>query len=146
MPRTRQAASPWSPTRAAPIRSARCCRRIWIAMLAEMPIDGLEAHYRSHTDEQTALYRRLADEKGLLISAGSDSHAPHQPVNPRPWRAIWAADLLARLGITVEPVAEGEAGLGARHGPFSAEAKAARGRRRWRRLWSRRRAGRGGVA
>jgi predicted metal-dependent phosphoesterase TrpH len=78
-------------------------------MLAEIPIDGLEAHYRSHTDEQTALYRRLAAEKGLLISTGSDSHAPHQPVNPRPWRAIWAADLLARLGITVEPVAAGEA-------------------------------------
>ena len=75
-------------------------------MLAEVPIDGLEAHYRSHTDEQTALYRRLADEKGLLISTGSDSHAPHQPVNPRPWRAIWAADLLARLGITVAPLAE----------------------------------------
>jgi predicted metal-dependent phosphoesterase TrpH len=78
-------------------------------MLAEIPIDGLEAHYRSHTDEQTALYRQLAAEKGLLISAGSDSHAPHQPVNPRPWRAIWADDLLARLGITVEPAPEGEA-------------------------------------
>jgi predicted metal-dependent phosphoesterase TrpH len=78
-------------------------------MLAEIPIDGLEAHYRSHSDEQTALYRQLAAEKGLLIAAGSDSHAPHQPVNPRPWRAIWAADLLHRLGIDVEPVAEGEA-------------------------------------
>jgi len=78
-------------------------------MLAEVPIDGLEAHYRSHTDEQTALYRRLAAEKGLLVSVGSDSHAPHQPVNPRPWRAVWATDLLARLGVTVEPVAEGEA-------------------------------------
>jgi hypothetical protein len=76
-------------------------------MLAEIPIDGLEAHYRSHTDEQTVLYRRLAAEKGLLISAGSDSHAPYQPVNPRPWRAIWAEDLLQRLGITVEPVAAG---------------------------------------
>ena len=76
-------------------------------MLAEIPIDGLEAHYRTHTDELTALYRRLAAEKGLLISAGSDSHAPHQPVNPRPWRAVWSADLLGRLGITVEPVAEG---------------------------------------
>jgi len=78
-------------------------------MLADIPIDGLEAHYRSHTDDQTALYRQLAEEKGLLVSAGSDSHAPHQPVNPRPWRAVWAADLLARLGITVEPVAGGEA-------------------------------------
>src|SRR5215212_614813 len=78
-------------------------------MLAEVPIDGLEAHYRSHTDEQTALYRGLATEKGLLIATGSDSHAPHQPVNPRAWRAIWAAELLSRLGIDVEPVAEGEA-------------------------------------
>ena len=78
-------------------------------MLAEIPIDGLEAHYRSYSDEQTGLYRRLAAEKGLLISTGSDSHAPHQPVDPRPWRAIWAADLLARLGVMVEPVAEGEA-------------------------------------
>ena len=77
-------------------------------MLAEIPIDGLEAHYRSHTDEQTALYRRLATEKNLLISTGSDSHAPHQPVNPRPWRAIWAADLLSRLGVIVEPAADGE--------------------------------------
>jgi hypothetical protein len=78
-------------------------------MLVEIPIDGVEAHYSSHTDEQTALYRRLASEKGLLISAGSDSHAPYQPVNPRPWRAIWAAELLARLGVIVEPVAPGEA-------------------------------------
>ncbi|MFN8664803.1 MAG: PHP domain-containing protein [Thermomicrobiales bacterium] len=83
-------------------------------MLAEIPIDGLEAHYRSHTDEQTALYRNLAAEKGLLIGVGSDSHAPHQPVNPRPWRAIWAADLLGRLGVTVTPPEEGpiwEAGM-----------------------------------
>ena len=95
-------------------------------MLAEIPIDGLEAHYRSHTDDQTALYRRLAAEKGLLISTGSDSHAPHQPVNPRPWRAIWAADLLARLGITVEPVAEA-ADLGAGDGPLGAQTQTARG-------------------
>lgn len=70
-------------------------------MLAEVPIDGLEAHYRSYTDEQTALYRRLAEERGLLISCGSDSHAPKQPVDPRPWRAIWCADLLRRLGVDV---------------------------------------------
>ncbi|MCA9877095.1 MAG: PHP domain-containing protein [Thermomicrobiales bacterium] len=78
-------------------------------MLAEIPIDGLEAHYRSHTDEQTALYRNLAAEKGLLIGVGSDSHAPHQPVNPRPWRAIWASELLGRLGVSVTPPEEGPA-------------------------------------
>lgn len=75
------------------------------AMLAETPIDGLEAHYRSYTDEQTALYRKLATDRGLLISCGSDSHAPKQPVDPRPWRAAWCAELLARLDVPVEPVA-----------------------------------------
>ncbi len=77
-------------------------------MLAEIPLDGLEAHYRSYTDEQTALYRRLAEERGLLISAGSDSHAPKQPVDPRPWRAAWAAALLDRFGVAVDPVPDGE--------------------------------------
>ena len=74
------------------------------AMLADIPIDGLEAHYRSYTDEQTALYRGLAADRGLLGSCGSDSHAPNVPVDPRPWRAAWCAPLLARLGITVEPL------------------------------------------
>jgi len=73
-------------------------------MLAEIPVDGLEAHYRSYTDEQTAFYRNLATRRGLLISCGSDSHAPNQPVDPRPWRAAWCEELLARLGITVAPV------------------------------------------
>jgi len=73
-------------------------------MLAEIPIDGLEAHYRSYTDDQTALYRDLATRRGLLISCGSDSHAPNQPVDPRPWRAAWCEALLARLDIIVTPV------------------------------------------
>ena len=30
------------------------------AMLPEIPVDGLEAHYRSYSDVDTALYRRLA--------------------------------------------------------------------------------------
>ncbi|MCC6313865.1 MAG: PHP domain-containing protein [Thermomicrobiales bacterium] len=77
-------------------------------MLQTIPLDGLEAHYRSYTDEQTALYRRLAEERGLLISSGSDSHAPKQPVDPRPWRAAWSRDLLARFGIGVEPQPDGE--------------------------------------
>jgi len=79
------------------------------AMLADIPIDGLEAHYRSYTDEQTARYREIAGRRGLLISCGSDSHAPKQPVDPRPWRATWCADLLARLGLAVAPLPEGEA-------------------------------------
>lgn len=78
------------------------------AMLAEMPIDGLEGHYRSYTDEQTALYRGLAEARGLLVSCGSDSHAPKHPVDPRPWRAAWCAELLGRLGMSVEPTPAGE--------------------------------------
>ncbi len=78
------------------------------AMLAEIPLDGIEAHYRSYTDEQTARYREIAQRRGLLISCGSDSHAPKQPVDPRPWRAAWCADLLARLGVEVAPVPDGE--------------------------------------
>lgn len=74
------------------------------AMLAEVPIDGLEAHYRSYTDAQTELYRRLAAERGLLVSCGSDSHAPKQPVDPRPWRAAWCAELLGRLGVEVQGI------------------------------------------
>ncbi len=78
-------------------------------MLAEIPIDGVEAHYRSYTDAQTALYRDLATTHGLLISCGSDSHAPQQPVDPRPWRAAWCASLLERLGVSVDPMPDGEA-------------------------------------
>lgn len=76
--------------------------------LPEIPVDGLEAHYRSHSDTTTALYRRIAHDYGLLISAGSDSHAPSQPVDPMPWQAIWCRDLLLRLGIEVEPLEPGE--------------------------------------
>lgn len=78
-------------------------------MLADAPIDGLEAHYRSYTDDDTARYRELVERFGLLGSTGSDSHAPGEPVDPRPWRAIWCAPLLGRFGIEVAPPPDGEA-------------------------------------
>lgn len=68
-------------------------------IVAETGMDGIEAHYRSYSDQQTDLYRRLAQERGMFVSVGSDSHAPHRPVNPRPWHAVWAKDLLARMGV-----------------------------------------------
>lgn len=77
-------------------------------IVAETGMDGLEAHYRSYSDQQTGFYRRLADERGMFVSAGSDSHAPHRPVNPRPWHAVWAKDLLARLGVDLLPLQNGE--------------------------------------
>lgn len=75
-------------------------------MLAEIPIDGVEAHYRSYTDADTARYRDWAARHGLVVSAGSDSHWPNHPVNPRPHPARWIAPLLARLGYAVEPFDE----------------------------------------
>lgn len=77
-------------------------------IVAETGMDGLEAHYRSYSDQQTGLYRRLATERGMLVSAGSDSHAPHRPVDPRPWHAVWAKDLLGRMGVDVAPLPDGE--------------------------------------
>lgn len=70
-------------------------------LLPIAPIDGLEAHYRSHTAEQTALYRAIAERRGMLISCGSDSHAPGKPVDPKPWRAAWCSQLLGRFGLEV---------------------------------------------
>lgn len=71
-------------------------------MLAEAPVDGIECHYRTYTDRDTTFYRRLAEERGLLIGTGSDSHGAGVPVDPRPFRAAWSANLLRRLGVTVD--------------------------------------------
>jgi 3',5'-nucleoside bisphosphate phosphatase len=71
-------------------------------MLADAPVDGIECHYRTYTDKDTTFYRSLAEERGLLIGTGSDSHGPGIPVDPRPFRAAWSADLLERLGVPVQ--------------------------------------------
>ena len=73
-------------------------------LLSEVPIDGVEAHYRSYTVNDTRLYRGWAQENELIVSAGSDSHQQNFPVNPIPYKAIWVAPLLERLGVPVEPV------------------------------------------
>jgi predicted metal-dependent phosphoesterase TrpH len=49
-----------------------------IAALAEAGLDGIEVFYPSHSSEQRAFYRELAQRHGLLITGGSDSHGPHQ--------------------------------------------------------------------
>ncbi|MGB3328511.1 MAG: PHP domain-containing protein [Thermomicrobiales bacterium] len=76
-------------------------------MLARVPLDGLEAHYRNYTDVDIAFYRDLAARYGLLVSTGSDSHALKTPVDPRAWQAIWGAEVLARLGVEVLPREDG---------------------------------------
>lgn len=71
-------------------------------LLAQVPIDGVEAHYRSYKDADVERYRAWADANGLLVSAGSDSHWPNHPVNPIPHAARWIAPLLGRLGYPVD--------------------------------------------
>jgi hypothetical protein len=75
----------------------------FVKMLAAIPIDGLEGHYRTYSVADTALYRGMALKRGLLVSSGSDSHAPGVPVDPRPHLARWVAPFLARQDIVVAP-------------------------------------------
>ena len=67
-----------------------------IAALSQAGLDGIEVLYPSHTDEQRAFYHGLARRHGLLITGGSDSHHPRQPL------ASWPLDacqiFLDRIG------------------------------------------------
>jgi predicted metal-dependent phosphoesterase TrpH len=47
--------------------------------LAENGLAGMEAYTSYHTAEQTAFYRGLADELGLVATAGSDFHGRIKP-------------------------------------------------------------------
>jgi len=51
-----------------------------IAAMAAAGLDGLEVHYPSHSPAQRELYATLAVKHGLLVSGGSDSHHPRQPL------------------------------------------------------------------
>jgi predicted metal-dependent phosphoesterase TrpH len=44
--------------------------------LVEAGVDGLEAYYPFHTEQQREQYTSLAEEHGLAVSAGSDAHGP----------------------------------------------------------------------
>lgn len=73
------------------------------AMRQTVDIDGVEAHYRTYTSGDVERYRNYAEEHGLLVSSGSDSHWPNHPVNPTPHPARWSVQLLVRLGFEVGP-------------------------------------------
>lgn len=70
-------------------------------MLRTIPVDGLEGHYRSYTEEDTAHYRGMALDRSLVVSCGSDSHAPGVPVDPRPYLSRWVVPFLRRIGVDV---------------------------------------------
>lgn len=109
------------------------------ALLNDAPIDGLESHYRTYTDRDTARFRALAGTHDLVVGAGSDSHGPKLPVDPRPYRAIWAKDLLDRLGIDVADQEEGPVWAPGMDPRATKPGKARKRKRRQRRSWWRRR-------
>ncbi|MDF1536265.1 MAG: PHP domain-containing protein [bacterium] len=47
-----------------------------LGRLASLGLAGVEAHYYSHSAEETALYVALAEKHGLLATGGSDFHGP----------------------------------------------------------------------
>lgn len=69
-------------------------------MLTEVPIDGAEVLYPLHTPRQVEEFSAFIAERGLLRSAGSDSHGPRQRL-PIPYPASTCAALLARCSVEV---------------------------------------------
>jgi predicted metal-dependent phosphoesterase TrpH len=69
-------------------------------ILTEISIDGVEALYPLHTPRQVEEYSAFIAERGLLRSAGSDSHSPRGRL-PIPYPASTCAALLARCGVEV---------------------------------------------
>jgi predicted metal-dependent phosphoesterase TrpH len=69
-------------------------------ILAEIPIDGVEVLYPLHTPQQIEEFSAFIAERGLLRSAGSDSHGPRGRL-PIAYPASTCAALLARCGIEV---------------------------------------------
>jgi predicted metal-dependent phosphoesterase TrpH len=72
-----------------------------IAALAQAGLDGIEVFYPSHTAEQRALYRDLAQRHGLLVTGGSDSHGPRQPLAA--WPVEECKEFLERVDARVAP-------------------------------------------
>lgn len=60
-----------------------------IAALVAAGLDGVEVFYPSHSEAQRTQYLDLARRHGLLVTGGSDSHHPRQPL------ARWPKDAVA---------------------------------------------------
>jgi hypothetical protein len=68
-----------------------------IASMVAIGLDGLEVFYPVHTPAQTQFFQQQAELHHLLISGGSDSHHPHQPLAQ--WDATPMLPLLRRVGL-----------------------------------------------
>jgi predicted metal-dependent phosphoesterase TrpH len=68
---------------------------------AEMPLDGIEVYYPTHTPELIETYLAYTRQHDLLISAGSDSHGPPGRM-PIKYQAELCRRLFERVGIHVQ--------------------------------------------
>ena len=68
---------------------------------AEIPLDGIEVYYPTHTPELVETYLAYAQQHGLLVSAGSDSHGPPGRM-PIKYRAELCQPLLEHVGMRVQ--------------------------------------------
>lgn len=50
-----------------------------IGRLVRAGLQGLECHYRNHTEEDTARFLKLASDHGLFPTGGSDFHGANRP-------------------------------------------------------------------
>ncbi len=50
-----------------------------LATLVDCGLQGIEVYYSEHTAEDRALYLKLAEQYGLLVTGGSDYHGTNKP-------------------------------------------------------------------
>lgn len=77
-----------------------------LAMIEASGLDGIEVYHWSHGPAEVELYGRLAADRRLLVSCGSDSHGPQSVRRLRGWEARLCRDLLERCGVEVTEMGE----------------------------------------
>ena len=70
-----------------------------ITRMVAAGLDGIEVFYPAHTAAQTAFLLAQAQQHNLLISGGSDSHHPDQPLSQ--WDATPMLPLIRRCGVRI---------------------------------------------
>lgn len=71
-----------------------------VASLAAMGMGGIEAYYSGHSHDQTAAFKAIAGQYGLLVTGGSDFHGdinPNIEMGTGPGDLNVAYELFARL-------------------------------------------------
>jgi len=68
--------------------------------MIEIGLEGLEAYYPSHTQEQIASFLKVAREHKLFVTGGSDSHGPNHRL-PHPWPARLCRRFLEYWDLTI---------------------------------------------